>query len=156
MGHRRDITWLRPRRYRNVKFKGKKGMLFDFAQQVWSIHGSKELPVENSNNEVIRIFSETDELIVFVNNLVDALLSNFRGEITTRKQLILSESGADSKTEVSPASQRRRRRWCGQRYRQQDEGQLCGLRTRDGESRPSGFLRQRIYSAAGADERPDD
>lgn len=108
MGHRRDITWLRPRRYRNVKFKGKKGMLFDFAQQVWSIHGSKELPVENSNNEVIRIFSETDELIVFVNNLVDALLSNFRGEITTRKQLILSESGADSKTEVSPASQRRR------------------------------------------------
>lgn len=54
------------------QIQGKKGMFFDFAQQVWSIHRSKELPIKSSNNEAIRIFSETDELIVFVNSLVEA------------------------------------------------------------------------------------
>ena len=47
-------------------------MFFDFAQHVGVIiHGGKELPIKSFNNEVIRIFSETDELIVFVNSLVE-------------------------------------------------------------------------------------
>lgn len=48
-------------------------MFFDFAQCVGLvIHGGKELPVKSSNNEAIRTFPEADELIVFVNGLVEA------------------------------------------------------------------------------------
>ena len=48
-------------------------MFFDFAQCVGLvIDGGKELPVKSSNNEAICTFPEADELIVFVNSLVEA------------------------------------------------------------------------------------
>ena len=47
-------------------------MFFDFAQCVGLvIDGGKELPVKSSNNEAICTFPEADELIVFVNSLVE-------------------------------------------------------------------------------------
>lgn len=47
-------------------------MFFDFAQCVGLvIDGGKELPVKSSNNNAIRTFPEADELIVFVNGLVE-------------------------------------------------------------------------------------
>lgn len=47
-------------------------MFFDFAQCVGLVvDGCKELPVKSSNNNAIRTFPEADELIVFVNGLVE-------------------------------------------------------------------------------------